>query len=127
MRLAHEEPPKSAARRKHNDSDYEYMYVQITQADINAGDNKLPRLQRDGWVKVDPKAEPEYDTGTEEYFAMKIPKRDLERIRKERLAPTLNNTGVEDKRFKVLEDGPDVLTPDEEAALRAMEARALES
>lgn len=85
MKEIHEEPPKSQANKQIKEQDdMEYILVQVTQNDINAGDDKGARMMRDGWVKVDTKAEPDKDTGTPGYFYMKKDRRLIAEARQKR-------------------------------------------
>lgn len=79
----YEERPKAQAnKRVTKDPKFEYILCQVTQNDINAGDSKMTWMLRDGWAKVDVKAEPDKSTGTDDnYFYMKRPWADIREAR----------------------------------------------
>lgn len=133
----HEERPKAqAAKRVRKDGDYEYILVQVTQNDVNAGDDKSVRMQRDGWVKVDTTAEPDKNTGVDNYFYMKKPMKPMEEDRQRRTgrwnsllrAPLAGSrpAGVAPGSGSAITDVADMecLTPQEEQALSGLAAAA---
>lgn len=137
MRTAHEEPPKSVGHRKRNQDDYEYVIVEVTPGDLEAGQDKRMFLKRDGWEIVDKK---EGDGKWEEYcpsstqHVMRIPREKLNVLRKRRLdqAKGYAQTAVEEAApsklgspVKVVEEAQDILSANEQAALDAMAKRAL--
>lgn len=133
----HEERPKAqATKRVRKDGDYEYVLVQVTRNDIDAGDDKSVRMQRDGWQKVDTTAEPDKATGVDNYFYMKKPRAGMEEDRQGRSdrwqrllrAPLAGSrpAGVAPGSGSVITDVADVeyLTPQEEQALSGLAAAA---
>jgi len=133
----HEERPKSqAAKRVRKDDDYEYVLVQVTQNDVAAGDDKSVRMQRDGWAKVDVVAEPDKDTGVDNYFYMKRSRAALEEDRQNRTdrwkalmrAPLAGSrpAGVSPGTGSAITDVADVeaLSPQEEQALAGLAVAA---
>lgn len=73
MAVTYENPPKSESTKSLKVDENDYCLVQVTQNDINAGENKVNHMQRDGWVLA-----PEKDTNVDGYFYMK--KLKVERI-----------------------------------------------
>lgn len=80
MNVMHEERPKAESRRKHRPDGFEYILVQVTQNDINAGENKVHQMQRDGWIVAADRV-----TGIEGYHYMRKPKSEVERLAADRL------------------------------------------
>ncbi len=97
MKNLHEERPTDENSVKRPGNDYEYIRVQVTPEELSKGNDKAFLLRTDGWEKVDPKAEPEWDTGDigGQLFYMKISKEKLAKLRKERSDRAMgwNSTG----------------------------------
>jgi hypothetical protein len=132
MRTLHEEPPRSQSQRKFKADDYEYILVQVTNLDTDAGDDKSMKLRRDGWEMVDPKSDPERDTGVPGYFFMRKPREDVQRDRQARRDQFLALTQTPLAQGRVPEGagphgrpvtetvGTESLTPQEDQAVRLM-------
>ncbi len=127
MNVLHEERPRAESRRRHRPDGYEYILVQVTQNDINAGENKINQMQRDGWALA-----ADRETGIEGYHYMKKPKSEMERLAQERLnkylkwtqAPLADtvNSAIPVSRE---ESGPDdAIDPQSIAALEKLAAAA---
>lgn len=83
MRVAHEEPPKPVANKRLVPDQYDRILVQVTKQDIDAGQNKIHQMQRDGYIVDD---SPEHQTGVENYVYMIRPLADVIADRIERTA-----------------------------------------
>lgn len=83
----HEERPKAQAAKQLKGSPLERILVQVTQNDINAGQDKSVSMQREGWIKAsdaDIAADPTLKTGVNGYFYMQKPKAAIEADRKQK-------------------------------------------
>lgn len=78
--VRHEEPPKAQSSKEVIDTPFDYILVQVTQNDINAGENKIHRMQRDGWELC-----PDKHTHADDYHYMQKPKTEVKKLEQIRL------------------------------------------
>ena len=136
--IKHENPPTIQAAKKPAPDDYEYVLLTVTERDrINGTDQTHEYLKR-GWVRVDPKKEPEFATTMENQFYIKRLKREVQADRAAALAqyqswteqkaeakspnPQLGSGIVEVKDRDQQTDS--ILSPAEQSALAAAAAAA---